>query len=145
MNRGTPSCPAHWCRALGTAELIARACDLPAPTTDADLVERNYGEGSGMYDHEILARWPDWVLPGSETRADVFHRAMPALDRLADLWPDGRVVVVSHGGLIRSVVMGVEGESESTRENVANLDPHRSSRLCVDVDYYNRYDRRQRD
>ena len=108
-------------RALGTAQLIADACGLLAPTTDADLVERSYGEGSGMFDHEIRARWPDWVLPGSETRIDVVRRAMPALDRIAARHPDGRVVVVSHGGLIRSVVMGIEGQSESARENIANL------------------------
>ena len=108
-------------RALGTAELIADACGLPAPTTDPDLVERDYGQASGMYDHEIHARWPDWVLPGSETRVDVFHRARPALERLAARHPDGRFVVVSHGGLIRSVVMGVEGQTESLRDNIANL------------------------
>ena len=128
-------------RALGTAELIARACGLPAPTTDPDLVERHYGEASGMYDHEIRARWPDGTLPGSESRADVYRRARPALDRLAGRWPAGRVVVVSHGGLIRSVVMGVEGQTESSRKNVANLgctlirsnDPHQWT-----VVYYNR-------
>jgi uncharacterized phosphatase len=111
------------------------------PITDADLVERGYGEASGMYDDEIRSRWPDWILPGSETRADVCHRAMPALDRLAKLWPGGRIVVVSHGGLIRSVVMGVEGQSESARENIGNLGLTLLSSDSPDrwtVVYYNR-------
>jgi uncharacterized phosphatase len=108
-------------RALGTAELIASACGLPMPTTDPDLVERHYGLAAGLHDHEVTARWPDWVLPGSESRLEVYDRARPVLSRLAREYPSGRVVVVSHGGVIRSVVMGVEGWPARHRRGMDNL------------------------
>ena len=84
-------------RALGTAELIATACGLPAPATDPNLVERHYGLAAGLPDHEVTARWPDWILPGSESRQEVYDRVRPVLLRLVAAYPSGRVVVVSHG------------------------------------------------
>jgi uncharacterized phosphatase len=108
-------------RALRTAQLIAEACALPAPQTDADLLERDYGQASGLFAREVSDRWPDWVLPGSETPAQLYARGAPVLDRLAGAYPNGRVVVVSHGALIRSVVLGIESAPESARESIANL------------------------
>lgn len=128
-------------RALATAELIARACGLAAPVTEAAFVERSYGAASGMYDHEVRARWPDRRWPDGESRDDVYRRARPALDRLAAAAPDGRVIVVAHGGLIRSLVAGLEGRPDDERDGVVNLG---ASLLRSDgpdgwtVRYYNR-------
>lgn len=127
-------------RARGTAELIAAACGLPAPSTEPDLVERHYGLAGGLFDHEVTARWPDWVLPGSESRLEVYDRVRPALDRLADAHPGGRVVVITHGGVIRSVVMGIEGWPEARRPGVDNLGATllRTNEDGWKVAYYNR-------
>jgi uncharacterized phosphatase len=128
-------------RALRTAEIIAAACALAPPRTDVDLVERDYGQASGLFDHEITARWPDWVVPGRESRDQLYARAAPVLDRLVRAYPDERVIVVSHGGLIRTLVMGIESAPESSRGSIANLG---TTLLRADGDrhwsvvYYNR-------
>lgn len=127
-------------RALGTAELIASACGLPAPSTDPDLVERHYGLAAGLHDHEVTARWPDWVLPGSESRLEVYDRVRPVLLRLAGAYPSGRVVVVSHGGVIRSVVMAVKGWPDQKLPGMDNLGATllRSHDGGWELAYYNR-------
>ncbi|CAN5350745.1 hypothetical protein BH11ACT4_BH11ACT4_18910 [soil metagenome] len=92
-------------RAYETAAIIADAVGLPAPARSADLVERNYGEAEGLTDAEIDARFPgDVPVPGRETREQVVERVLPALMAIAESHPGQSVIVVSHGGVIRSVL-----------------------------------------
>jgi probable phosphoglycerate mutase len=90
-------------RAAETAEIIARAVGLPAPELVEALVERNYGEAEGLTGEEIDRRW-DGVLKARESREAVLERVVPALLALADRHPGQRVLVVSHGGVIGSLV-----------------------------------------
>lgn len=101
-------------RAVETASIIAVATGLPMPTTDAALVERNYGAAEGLSDEEIDARFgADFrthrdTIPGQETREAVTARVVPALIAIADAHPGERVLVVSHGGVIRAVLNAVD-------------------------------------
>ena len=99
-------------RALETATIIADELGLPAPTTIEALVERNYGEAEGLNFLEIERRYPDrGSVPGQESRDDVVARVLPALRELAAAHPDESLVVVSHGGAIRSVLSAVDPDS----------------------------------
>lgn len=96
-------------RAFETASIIASAVGLPAPTTISDLVERNYGEAEGLSDAEIDVRFPgDSPVPGRESREHVVERVLPALLALAESRPGQAVIVVSHGGVIRSVLNAID-------------------------------------
>ena len=100
-------------RALETATIIADELGLPAPTTDDQLVERNYGEAEGLDFDELNRRFPeDAPVPGRERRSAVRKRAMAALLRIAATHPDESVLVVAHGGLIRAVLRAVDPEGE---------------------------------
>ena len=100
-------------RALETASIIADAVGLPAPTTDDRLVERNYGEAEGLDFEELQRLFPDDTpVPGREKRSAVAARAIDALMDIARRHPDEAVIVVSHGGLIRSVLRVVDPEGE---------------------------------
>ncbi|MBN9240984.1 MAG: histidine phosphatase family protein [Micrococcales bacterium 70-64] len=100
-------------RALETATIIADELGLPAPTTDDQLVERNYGEAEGLDFDELNRRFPeDAPVPGRERRSAVRKRAMAALLRIAAAHPDESVLVVAHGGLIRAVLRAVDPEGE---------------------------------
>ncbi|MCU1474975.1 histidine phosphatase family protein [Amnibacterium sp.] len=90
-------------RAAETAEIIARKVGLPAPELVEALVERNYGEAEGLTGEEIDRRW-DGVLKARESREAVLERVVPALLGLAERHPGQRVLVVSHGGVIGSLV-----------------------------------------
>lgn len=98
-------------RAYETASIIAAATGLSAPTTVGELVERNYGEAEGLTDAEIEARFPgETPVPGREPRSAVVERVLPALMAIAEEHPDQAVIVVGHGGVIRSVLGAVDPE-----------------------------------
>jgi len=100
-------------RAVETAQLIAAQIGVSEVKRDAHIVERRYGEAEGMAIAELAERFPgDAPVPGRETREDVAARAMPALLAIAKQHPGGSVIVVSHGGLIRSVLGAVDPGTE---------------------------------
>jgi probable phosphoglycerate mutase len=95
-------------RALDTARIIAGHVGLGEPATLAAVAERQYGEAEGLTGEQILARWPDGApVPGRESREQVVERALPALRELGEQHPGENVIVVSHGGVISSLVRHV--------------------------------------
>lgn len=95
-------------RATETAEIIAAHTGLGAPVPLRAVAERRYGDAEGLTGEEILARWPDGMpVPGRESRDEVVRRALPALLELGERHPDESVIVVSHGGVIGSLVRHV--------------------------------------
>jgi uncharacterized phosphatase len=99
-------------RAYETGEIIARRLGLPGPGVVAEVAERRYGDAEGLTGDEIDARFPgDTPVPGRETRDEVAARTIPALVELAERHPGESIVVVSHGGVIRTVLMAVAPEA----------------------------------
>jgi broad specificity phosphatase PhoE len=99
-------------RALETASIIAQELGLPEPEPLEGLAERNYGDAEGLNFAEIDRRYPDrGSVPGQETREEVAERVLPALRELALAHPDESLIVVSHGGAIRSVLTAVDPRS----------------------------------
>jgi uncharacterized phosphatase len=92
-------------RARETARIIARRLGLDEPQVDDRLVERAYGEAEGMDATALAERFPNMEgVPGIERRSDVTRRVLPALERIALEYPEQRVIVVAHGGVIGSLV-----------------------------------------
>lgn len=95
-------------RASETAQIIAREAGLGEVEHDASFVERNYGEAEGLTGAELDTRFPEGVdVPGRETREAVAERVIAGLHRLADAHPGEAIIVVAHGGVIRSVLEAV--------------------------------------
>lgn len=113
------------CRALKTAECIAREHDLPV-TTITELREINFGEWEGFtfkglnerlkleYNSEwseamakIFTHPDEAQIPGGETFRQVKERATKALESLVAKHPNQTIVVVSHGGTIRTLLCTV--------------------------------------
>lgn len=100
-------------RAFETASIIAQHIGAAAPIPVAELVERAYGEAEGLADPELAARFPgDTPVPGRESRGAVVARVLPALMELAEAHPDEAIIVVSHGGVIRSVLNAVDPDNK---------------------------------
>ncbi|HEY4153209.1 MAG TPA: histidine phosphatase family protein [Pseudolysinimonas sp.] len=96
-------------RARETASIIAAEVGLAEPTLVDALVERNYGQAEGMDWLQVETRFPHGtVVPGRESREQVGARVIPALMELAANRPGEALLVVSHGGAIRSVLNEVE-------------------------------------
>jgi len=104
-------------RAFKTAECIAEEHKLPVIAIP-ELREINFGEWEGLTFEGInsqkavststLFTHPDeFVIPGGETFRAVKERATRALAKLIAKHPNQTIVVVSHGGTIRTVLCAV--------------------------------------
>ena len=90
-------------RARETADEVAARLGIE-PVPLADLREVDVGEWSGLTYAEIEARWPGaerWHV--GETPEAMAERVVAAARRIAAEHPDGRVLLVSHGGPIRAI------------------------------------------
>lgn len=96
-------------RAVETAEILARALELPV-SYDPDLEEVRFGRWQGLtYDeirhdpdyHAFMADPLTRRTPGGETILDVQRRGIAGLERVG---AGERVVFVSHGDIIRSAL-----------------------------------------
>ena len=97
-------------RAMDTARPIAERHGLPVKA-EPRFQEIDQGEWTGLHVDEIQRRWPDlWGAarhysrrPGGESPAEVRERALAGLKDAVASHPDGAIVVVSHGGTIRTL------------------------------------------
>jgi probable phosphoglycerate mutase len=106
-------------RARETAEPIAARLGLPARTSDA-LCEIDFGAWTGRTFEALRddPRWRRWNEargaerpPGGESMAEAQARALGGVERARAGHPDGSVVLVSHGDVIKAVLAGVLGLS----------------------------------
>jgi broad specificity phosphatase PhoE len=110
-------------RAAETAAIIGDALALGAPRIDGRLREAHAGEWEGMTPSEIEAGWPGWLdqhhrPPSFESYHAVVERATGALRHIAADASEragdapAAAVVVTHSGLIRSVIRHLGTEDE---------------------------------
>ncbi|XP_027192163.1 phosphoglycerate mutase-like protein 4 isoform X2 [Cicer arietinum] len=102
-------------RASETAQIIASRCGGVEVVKDADLRERHLGDLQGLVYHEMAKTNPnaykafvskneDMEIPGGgESLVQLFDRSTSALLRIGMKHIGERVVVVTHGGFIRSL------------------------------------------
>jgi len=103
-------------RARESAEILANRLGMPIET-NAELREVDVGEAKGFGYAEAAARWPDVFVPDGlgrfprgESFAEVADRATAYL-RSSVLNDPGRVLVVTHGGVVRGVAARLLGLS----------------------------------
>jgi alpha-ribazole phosphatase len=108
-------------RAFITAQIIAQPHHIPVVGMP-ELREVGFGQWEGLTYNAIHDRWPEEmgklythpgeiVIPGGESFAQLQQRAVQAMDVLVQKHPEETIVVVSHGGTIRTLlceVLGVE-------------------------------------
>lgn len=94
-------------RAHRTAQIIAELLGVGPVRTDARLREKDVGPWEGLTLQEVERDWPGYLQ--QRRRPDGFEDDEPAATRMlaafADIaaeHPGGEVLVVSHGGVIRS-------------------------------------------
>lgn len=100
-------------RAFETASIVGSEVGLTQPQAVSELAERHYGEAEGLTGRQLTKRYPGSMpVPGRESRDEVAARVMPTLIRLASTEPDRRVIVTTHGGVIRTVLLAVSAPVE---------------------------------
>ena len=102
-------------RARETAEIVAAATGH-ALIVEPRLRERNIGIFQGLTWEEIEARhpeearrlqenWNEYQVPGGESEALFFERAVTTVEKLAQRHRGRRIVAVTHGGVLRAMLM----------------------------------------
>ncbi len=104
-------------RARETAEIINSKLSLPV-ITRTGLREIDWGDLTGMMpaeyqkkdsDHDGRKRClDDYRFPGGESGDDVFNRLKPVIEEMIESDAE-RILVVTHGGTIRTLVCGLIG------------------------------------
>ncbi len=116
-------------RSWKTAELLAESLQLNPIQPVPDLEERNYGPFGGKPWTEFRAamevwepirdqlpeadRWAARVHPDVESDADVMNRVIPALQTIAVNHHNQHVLVVAHGGVLRTLLRFLGNQNRS--------------------------------
>lgn len=100
-------------RARRTAELLATGLGIGgALVVEPDLRERDVGAFSGKTIDELLVEFPDCFevgtrrllqVPDGESDEALWERVAPAVLGLAERYCDDSLLLVSHGGVIRTI------------------------------------------
>ncbi len=101
-------------RALKTAKLINDCLNLSL-TTDPRLREQDWGQWTGKtvarlktesgrkLDEQVNAGW-SFCPPAGEDRRSVLARGLRALQAAAEEWPGDHILVVTHEGVVKSLI-----------------------------------------
>jgi broad specificity phosphatase PhoE len=100
-------------RARETAAILAARLELPV-VLDPDLRERDWGNWEGLTGGER-----DRVEFEGETSEAHRDRTLSAVQRIVERHPEGRIVVVTHGGSLRRLQAAVSGFALPVIENCA--------------------------
>jgi broad specificity phosphatase PhoE len=128
-------------RARETAEIVAARAGLE-PVALAELREVDTGSWSGLSRADVEARFPEgftrWRSGGSgwedgESYEEMAERVIGALRTIAEDHPDGRVLVISHGGPIRAIHAAAEGVAIRDYRRLRPVEPNaRLSSVAVE-------------
>lgn len=101
-------------RALETAQIVGKELGLEVSETYEGLIERHYGQAEGL-DISLEARAePDAFYEGVESERSVYMRGVDTLRQVVREYPGQKIIVVSHGSLIRRVLSASHGKEWAT-------------------------------
>jgi probable phosphoglycerate mutase len=130
-------------RARETAELI-NVCLNISLTTDSRLREQDWGHWAGKTIEQLKTEIPNvldaqasagWAFcpPGGEDRQTVLERSHKALLEAAARWPGTNILVVTHEGVVKSLIYHLCGRKFLATEPPL-LKPYQLHRLVHDRD-----------
>lgn len=91
-------------RAKETARIVNRYIgELPIFESSA-FIEKDYGRASGMTVQERDSHFPDGNIPGQEPFDHIKKRVMSGLGNVREQYPNDRILLVAHGGLINVIL-----------------------------------------
>ena len=110
-------------RSVDTARIVAGVLGIAEVAVEPALRERDVGDWSGRTTEEIELIWPGAIgawragrldrPPGGEHEPSFRGRVVGAVERLAAR-PEGPLLVVTHGGVIRAVERHLGSDPRST-------------------------------
>ena len=113
-------------RAAETADLIAEGLGLAVSRRVPELTERSFGPAEGMQaGPELDALRVPGGFKGAESEDEAADRGLAALEALAEEFRGQRLLVVTHGTLLRVTLSRAIGQTLASVDNaVLNLAHH---------------------
>lgn len=127
-------------RAKETASIIANNLGFKTVKVIPELIERDFGRAAGLLPYERKKMFPDELFEGAETKEATRKRSMEALKIIDNMYKDKRVIVVTHGGIINSimnVLTNSEFSTKAIRIKNASLTILKGSQYSWDIELFN--------
>ncbi|CAB4558061.1 unannotated protein [freshwater metagenome] len=103
-------------RARETAAIIAEQLGFDEVLQNDLLIERSFGEAEGLAYEQWKSKYSTLdEIPGGESRTQLYKRSSNLLEAFIDTHPGKRILAVSHGALIRTV-LSISSQNELPRE-----------------------------
>jgi broad specificity phosphatase PhoE len=103
-------------RARQTAEIISDQLGFDTVVEQELLIERSFGEAEGLSHEQWRQKYSNLdQIPGGESRTELALRSQLLLDTISKQFAGRRVLAVSHGALIRTVI-AIASENELPRD-----------------------------
>ena len=103
-------------RARETAAIIAEQLGFDEVQQHDLLIERSFGEAEGLAYDQWKTKFSNLdEIPGGESRSELIARSALLLDCFLEAHPGKRVLAISHGALIRTV-LSISSQNELPRE-----------------------------
>ena len=103
-------------RARETASIIAEQLGFDEIQQHELLIERSFGEAEGLAYEQWKEKYSNLdEIPGGESRTDLIARSSLLLDSFITTHPGKRILAISHGALIRTV-LSITSENELPRD-----------------------------
>lgn len=98
-------------RALYTAKIIGESVGIDEITALDAFIERDFGKGSGMTLEQQNQNFSDGSIPGKESDDELADRAKRGLEYIVKEYEGKKIILVSHGALINSILKIVSENS----------------------------------
>lgn len=127
-------------RAKETASIIANNLGFKTVKVIPELIERDFGRAAGLFPHERKKMFPNELFEGAETKEATRKRSMEALKIIDNMYKDKRVIVITHGGIINSimnVLTNSEFSTKAIRIKNASITILKGSQYSWDIELFN--------
>jgi uncharacterized phosphatase len=103
-------------RARETAKIIAEHLGFDEVFEQDLLIERSFGEAEGLAYEQWKTKYSNLdEIPGGESKSELTARSELLLETFASTHPGKRILAISHGALIRTV-LSISSENQLPRE-----------------------------
>ncbi len=103
-------------RAKDTAEIIGKNIGIEKIEIVKDFIERDLGSASGLLPEERKKRFPDGFIADAEPKLELRKRVFKAMADLHNKYTNKKIIVVTHGGIINSIMQKLTDEKFNPNE-----------------------------
>ncbi len=107
-------------RARETGEIIGGVIGINQVILHDGLLERDYGQASGLSKSERHKLFPDKKYPGIESKKDLAERMYNSLLEIVKEYPDKNILIISHGPSISGLLSRITNGKYNDLHTICN-------------------------